>query len=347
MAKPSKVKTSQPLARRKQIEASATPSFAEIAWHTFNPVAVAEILTGGSETFPHQHELLLRAFGGWVIAPYNTEMRKRAIRIGVRLWLADAEKAVLRKPPEEWAKAEAEARQVLGDDFMREAYYGIGGAAELGVSSTSAYMKEVHDSHLNALETYIDIFQAAHRLCISGKGKKTLMASTIKTYLDNLKLDYKRPHVTLSSLKEGEKAKGGLLKYDTLRRRKYLDMPRTVLLYAAYLCPIAERTDHGSGKAIKCTLLKTFVDPDWKLTFDIPEVTQHWLSLAVFVRDTILPVLNEERSELSGDPFDDSGAAAKFVQGVTLTARAPSPPRPSKSRRTAWAASRRRYQPVK
>ena len=343
MAKQSKARSRRATAQRKSSRepAHAAPSFADIAWRVFDPATVAAILTeGGSEAFPHQHELLLRAFGGWVIAPANDKMRKLAIRIGVRHWLADAEKAVLRKPPEGWAKADVEARQTLGDDFLREAYYGLGGAAVLGSSSSSTYRSRVKRSQLDALETFIEVLEAAYRLYLSGESKKAFEPSVIGSYLSLLKLYYKKPNLSLRSSKKGE-AKGSLLQYDSLRRRKYLDVPRAVLTYAAFLTHLGEKPV-DSRRPTSSTLLEKFIDPDWKLDFDVHSVILEWLSSAVFIRDKILPIFDGDRFELTGGPFDDSDAAARFVQGLSQSRRKPPAPRPSPSREKALAKSTRR-----
>lgn len=339
MAKQSKARSRRaPTQRKSSSEARhAGPGFADIAWDAFDPAAVTAILTdGGSEAFPGQHELLLRAFGGWVIAPADDKMRKLAIRIGVRQWLADAEEEVLQKPPEERAKADVEARQVLGDDFLREAYYGIGGAAVLGSSSSSTYRSRVKRSQLDALETIIEILEAAHRLYMSGGSKKAFEPSMINCYLNLLKMNYKKPNLSLRGTKKIE-TKGSLLQYDSLRRRKYLDVPRAVLTYAAFLTHLGDQPI-DSRRPISGTLLEKFIDPDWKLDFDVQSVISDWLSCAVFIRDKILPMFDGDRFELTGGPFDDSDAAASFVKGLTLRAQVPAPPRGSRSRKTAWAA---------
>lgn len=54
-------------------------------------MAAAEILTVEREGFRHHRELLLRAFGGWIIGPSDETLRKRAIRIGIALRLADCQ----------------------------------------------------------------------------------------------------------------------------------------------------------------------------------------------------------------------------------------------------------------
>ncbi|MBA4492104.1 hypothetical protein [Paracoccus sp. S1E-3] len=345
MAKQSKARSRRATAQRKSSRepAHAAPSFADIAWRVFDPATVAAILTeGGSEAFPHQHELLLRAFGGWVIAPANDKMRKLAIRIGVRHWLADAEKAVLRKPPEGWAKADVEARQTLGDDFLREAYYGLGGAAVLGSSSSSTYRSRVKRSQLDALETFIEVLESAHRVYLSDDSKKSLKPSTINSYFNRLKPNCEQPNLTLrSSKKDEDGTKGVLLKYDSLRRKKYLDVPRAVLTYAAFLTHLGNKPVE-SDRPISGTLLEKFMDPDWKLDFDGQSATQAWLSSAVFIRDKILPIFDGDRFELTGGPFDDSDAAARFVQGLRQSRRKPPAPRPSPSREKALAKSTRR-----
>ncbi|MRX49442.1 hypothetical protein GI374_03065 [Paracoccus sp. S-4012] len=327
-------KTTQQRKREKSSPPSTTgskravhgTSFRSLAWDAFDPAAVIKVLLSEEPTFPFHREVLLYALGAWVTAPGDDGMRKHAIRMAVRLRVADAERAVLERSESERPKCDARIRrEEIGHDFISQIYYGIGGARELDESSTESYKKKFNKSYIKANDTFLRMLHLARHSFIS-KGTDVAPPGMDRyhKFIENVDRLHRKPGDAARRRKAGKKHYYKFLKQDTIER-EYGKMPQATLAYAASLTRMDGEFSNRSLDGAE-TLLDRFLEPRLGAPENLHLILSRWLRHAAFVRDNILPMIPHEKFDLSLWSLDNSSSAATFVSQLNNKLLKPSKP---------------------
>lgn len=299
------MKTPKPAVRAKssgKTSGEHSP-FLRIAYNRIRPNKIISEILHEEERYKYYKDVLFHAFCSWVIAPDMHEIRKSAVLQRIRLIMSNKEKEIVKDIyQDDILGLDAALRwHDLGDSFIREMYYGVGG------------IKSFHDAKTQY--DYNDYLEKEFRKSVDS----IIMLIKVIHYhhiINGSKSDYNSPSLRLGYQVVEQFAKidpGGPqneTEGKTLLKRKSLEnfvSKRSVTMCFLYAAEgISVNPTH--------TLLDFLFDTRIKI-LNRKKVFNEWVAKARYARDEVL-------SSVDSPNF---AKAEGFVFGETEAAEIPVP----------------------
>lgn len=268
------------------------------AFRRIRPNKIITEMMRGDDRYKYYRDVLFEAFSAWVIVPDKNQMRRDVIlqRISVVI-SAHERKYVLNDKSEEIAAGDSYLRSFsLGEDFLREMYYGVGGIeAFQSAISREEYINYLDSDYRLSVLSIIKLVGVFHYRILEIGDHNEYNPVSLNSGYEVVR--------EIGNIKRADPQNGGtkkvFLKVNSLENYISLKPVTMCFLYAA----------DGLMVNSERTLLEFLFDPRIKIS-NRNEVFKMWLARARYTRDNILqPIGSSKLAKADGFKFGDVEAA--------------------------------------